>query len=91
MVAGAVYLYDVAASRADDDRLFLEGVFFWYLGVAFFLSRRYASSVYLLLAIDYISTNFAVVGGKYRTFVYGGLFCVVAIIQQLRWLFADAL
>jgi hypothetical protein len=82
------YLYDLAVSQPDDDRFFFEGIFFWYLGLVFFFSHRYANYVYLLRAIDYAFTSFAVIGGKYRTMIYGTAFCVVAVIQQCRWLFA---
>ena len=86
-----VYLYYVAVAQTDDDRLFLEGVFFWSLGLTFIFSSRYAKDVYLLYLIDYVFKNFAVIGGKYRTRIYGVVFCVVGVIQQSRWLFADLL
>ena len=83
-----VYLYYVATSQADDNRLFFEGIFFWYLGIVFILSARYAKQIYLLQAIDYVFKNFAVVGGRYRTLIYGIGFCIVAAIVHYRWLFA---
>ena len=91
LIVLAVYLYQVTAAQPADDRLFFEGVFFWYLGVVFLLSRRYAENVFLMRAIDYAFTTFAIVGGRYRTLIYGLAFCAVALIQQLRWLFADKL
>ena len=81
-----IYLYSVAVNQTGDDRLFFEGVFFWCLGLTFFLSARYANNVYLLYWIDYAFSRFAVVGGKYRTLIYGAAFCLVAVIQQVRWL-----
>jgi hypothetical protein len=86
-----IYLYHLADSQPDDDRLFWEGVFFWALGLIFLFARRFADRVYVLRALDYAFTQFAVVGGKYRTRIYGTAFCLVAAIQQCRWLFADLL
>jgi FlaA1/EpsC-like NDP-sugar epimerase len=91
LVLLAVWLYYLADSRPADEKLFLEGLFFWFLGLVFLLAKRYAAQVYLLNGIDVAFTKFAVVGGKYRTYIYGAGFCAVALIQQLRWLFADKL
>jgi len=88
LAALPVYLYYLADAQADDDSLFVEGAFFWCLGLTFIFSSRYAKHVYLLYLIDYAFTKFAVVGGKYRTLIYGVVFCVVGIIQQIRWLTA---
>lgn len=88
LAALPVYLYYFIGTQPDDDKLFAEGLLFWSLGLTFLFSSRYAKDVYLLYLIDSFFRNFAVVGGKYRTLIYGVAFCAVAVIQQARWLFA---
>lgn len=87
LLAGcAVYMYTFAVGRSSDDRLFFEAVFFWYLGLVFMYSSRYANRVLLLFAIHFAFSKFAVIGGKYRTYIYGAGFLIVGCIQAWRWL-----
>ena len=81
-----VYLYDLGMAQTGDDRLFVEAIFFWYLGFVFIFSFRYSSRVLLLAALYYAFSKFAVVGGQYRTYIYGAAFIVVGCIQFFRWL-----
>lgn len=87
-VWGLVFLYDQAASREADGRLLLEGFFFWYLGSLFFLSKRLASVGYLFAWIDFFCREWAVVGGRYRAWIYGSAFWVVAAWRHFQWLYA---
>jgi hypothetical protein len=89
LTAIPIYLYFLAVAQLNDDRLFVEAIFFWALGLIFIFAARYANKVYLLNAIHYVFSTFAVIGGKYRTYIYGTGFLVVGLIQMGRWLMAD--
>lgn len=88
LIAIPIYLYVVAVAQQGDDRLFVEAIFFWSLGLIFVLSSRFASKVYLLRLIHYAFSTFAIIGGKYRTYIYGIAFLIVGCIQASRWLMA---
>ena len=88
IVAIQIYVYIAGVSQQGDDRLFVEGIFFWLLGLIFVLSSRFANKIYLLHLIYYAFSTFAIVGGKYRTYIYGALFLSVGCIQMYRWLMA---
>lgn len=81
-----IYLYMVGMAQRDDDKLFFEAIFFWFLGLTFIFSSKYASNVFLLYVIHYAFSTFAVIGGKYRTYIYGAAFMIVGFIQAYRWL-----
>jgi hypothetical protein len=80
-----IYLYRVASTQTDDHHYFYEAVFFWFIGLVFILSERYAKRVYLLHLINHVFSTFAVVGGKYRTRIYGAVFIVVGCVALYKW------
>lgn len=86
LVAVPIYLYIVGMAQLNGDKLFFEAVFFWFLGLIFIFSSRYASKVFLLYVIHYAFSTFAVIGGRYRTYIYGAAFLIVGAIQAYRWL-----
>ena len=82
-------LYDAAVSVQGDQRLFIEGIFFWYLGALFLLSYKYQNQVSLLYAINLICRKWAVFGRDYRAAIYASMFWVAAAWKHLQWIFAD--
>ena len=86
LVATPIYLYRTGVAQTDDGRYFFEAAFFWFIGLVFIFSSRYEKNVYLLHLIHHVFSKFAVIGGKYRTLIYGGAFLIVGCISIYKWL-----
>lgn len=80
------FIYSYGHSNAGSNELFFESLFFWYLGLIFVFSARYAKNLFVFGLIDYVFSKTSVVGGKYRARIYGAISCVVGAIEAIRWL-----
>ena len=80
-----LYLYFLATNKSKD-KFFFESVFFWYLAAILIFSARYAKNIYLFQFIDFICNKSSLIGGKYRSKIYGAAFCIPAIYAFYKWL-----
>jgi len=85
IIALPAYLYYEADSHAGSDELFLESLLFWNIGLMFVLSKRYSEKITTMFLIDYVCSGFTVIGGEYRSKIYGIGFVVAAIIIDYQW------
>lgn len=79
-------IYKIGESQVGDEKLFFKSIFFWYLGVIFLLSPRYAKKNHLFYLIDFACRKTAAVGSDYRSKIYGAVFCLVGAGYQWQWL-----
>jgi hypothetical protein len=84
-----VYIYRIGHSATGNEQLLFESIFFWYLGAILLVAPRYSKKLYLLELIDKVFTKTSVIGGKYRSKIYGGLACIAAAVTLFRWIIHD--
>lgn len=86
MVVIPVLLYGFAVEDNDPNSLFFESIFFFYLGLVFIISSRYAHKLLIFKFIDFLCAKSSAIGGKYRSKIYGGAFCIAGLVAAFGWI-----
>ena len=87
LIGVCIYLYSIAVLAPENEHLFWQAGFFFFLAVVFLAACFYSNFVTLLRLIRWVCVTISFPRGSYMTIVYAGLFGMIGLIQISRWVF----